>query len=79
MSGGFDKSKSCYGCPDRWVRDGHRCHSTCKEYLARRAKSDAIQAKRREAVLAQRDAENLIAEGIRKTQKRKKLRSRGQR
>lgn len=30
--------KCCKGCPDRWVRDGARCHDTCKRYLAETTK-----------------------------------------
>ena len=34
-----DKTKSCYGCPDR-VADPN-CHSTCKGYVDRAAASKA--------------------------------------
>ena len=33
----FDKTKSCYGCPDR-VADPN-CHGTCKGYIDRAAAS----------------------------------------
>ena len=31
----FDKTKSCYGCPD--IVAEPRCHMTCKEYKDRQA------------------------------------------
>lgn len=40
---------SCKGCPDRWVRDGKRCHDTCEKHLARTAKREAEKAAIREA------------------------------
>ena len=38
-----DKTKSCYGCPDRVAEP--RCHTTCEGYKARQAED----AKKREA------------------------------
>ena len=44
----FDKTKSCYGCPDR-VADPN-CHGTCKGYIDRAAaskrKSELIRAEK---------------------------------
>lgn len=29
--------KCCYKCPDRWVKDGKTCHSTCERYINEKA------------------------------------------
>lgn len=29
--------KCCYKCPDRWVKDGKTCHSTCERYAREKA------------------------------------------
>ncbi len=41
----FDKTKSCYGCPDR-VADPN-CHGTCKGYIDRAKQNEIDNAKRR--------------------------------
>ena len=40
-----DKTKSCYGCPDR-VADPN-CHGTCKGYIDRTKQNEIDNAKRR--------------------------------
>ena len=37
-------SYECKGCKKRFVNGTTRCHSTCKEYLAAKAKRDAMNA-----------------------------------
>ena len=44
--------KCCKGCPDRWVRDGARCHDTCERYLAETTK----RSHDKEAVLQDRES-----------------------
>ena len=40
-----DKTKSCYGCPDRVAEP--RCHTTCEGYKARREESERRNAEQR--------------------------------
>ncbi len=39
--------KCCYKCPDRWVKDGTTCHSTCERYISEKAIHDAQREKER--------------------------------
>lgn len=79
MSEQIDKSKTCLNCPDRWVKDGRSCHSVCPEYLARKARGEALRQKRLEIVTARRDADNFLSENMDRTRKRKKRKKHGQR
>lgn len=36
----------CKGCPDRWVTDVDRCHSTCSKYAEWRACADELNRHR---------------------------------
>jgi hypothetical protein len=40
----FDKTRTCYGCPDRTVEP--RCHGTCEGYKWRQEKADIERAQR---------------------------------
>ena len=40
-----DKTKSCYGCPDRVAVP--RCHMTCEGYKARQAETERRNAEKR--------------------------------
>lgn len=74
ISGGFDKAKSCYGCPDRWVKDGHRCHESCKEYLERTRKHEEFLAEVRSQKAPQNDADAFVAHSIRRVIGRRRKR-----
>ena len=52
----------CNGCTDRWVKDGHRCHSTCKRYARWRSEVDAVAELNREERNRTSDADRISVE-----------------
>ena len=66
----FDKTKSCYGCPDRWVKDGTSCHGSCEAYLARKRKHEQELAEQRRQKDEQRGADDFMLSSIRRCNRR---------
>ena len=62
----------CYQCTKRWVKDGHTCHSTCKEYLERCEEQRAKNAKRRAVRDTEQVANDFKFAGIRKSMRHKR-------
>ena len=52
----------CNGCNDRWVKDGHRCHSTCKRYSKWRKEHDDVATYLRNEANKTVDADFLFAQ-----------------
>ena len=56
----------CWECPKRWVKDGETCHSTCGDYLKRRAEKDWENRARRMQMKAKADADAVYVAGVRR-------------
>lgn len=52
----------CKGCEDRFVKDGHRCHSTCERYIKWKGEVDGVANYLREEANKTIDADFLFAE-----------------
>ncbi len=56
----------CYECPDRFIGDGKRCHSTCQKYKDFKEERLELSKQIREKAGTEKSADAVIINGIQK-------------